>query len=150
MHDFVRNRIFSQIHDLYDRDFRLFHQVRPFLAQKDEKFLILDRYFPSNVVYARMHGVDKPQYHEDHLLKPDLVILLRVRDPNYPLYRKLFRQRGDAIFKDPAVLYEEHQPQYLKTLQFLQKEGKIKKYTVVEALKPDTTEKVREIITNLQ
>jgi thymidylate kinase len=143
LHDDVRRTIYENIHDLYDRDFRMDVNI----PNPEESVLILDRYFISNVVYARMHGVGKPIYYEDHLLEPDLVIMLKIRD--YPRYKNMFIKRGDQFFRDPAVLYEEHQPIYQAVLKELLQKRVIKKYTIIEGLCDDTNQKIRDAIGNI-
>lgn len=143
LHDDVRRTIYENIHDLYDRDFR----KDVFIQDVNEPVIILDRYFISNVVYARMHNVAKPFYYEEHIFEPDLVIMLKIRD--YELYKKKFIERGDEFFRDPAVLYEEHQPQYQAVLKELLQKKVIKKYTIIEGLQSTTYEKIVDAIRNL-
>lgn len=144
LHDDVRRTIYENIHDLYDRDFR----KDIIIPDINEPVLILDRYFISNVVYAKQHGVSKPIYYEDHLLEPDLVIMIKVRD--YENYKRKFIERGgDLFFRDPAVLFEEHQPEYQAVLKELLQKRVIKKYVVVEGLLETTNEKIQDAIKSL-
>lgn len=144
LHDDVRKTIYQNIHDLYDMDFR----KKAVLFNSDNiDTLVLDRYFISNVVYSKMNDVYRPIYAEEHQFPVDLVIYLKVRD--YPLYKKKFIERGDALPRDPAVLYKEVQPIYQNTLKELLQNKIIKKYQVIEALQNDTLAKIKEAITLL-
>src|SRR4028119_1285188 len=123
LHDDVRKTIFQNIHDLYDMDFRREISV------PDENIVIFDRYFISNVVYAKMNDVSKQIYHEEHKFTPDLVIFLKVRD--YSLYKRKFTERGDELPRDPAVLFREVQPLYQSVLKELAQKRIIRKYVIV-------------------
>lgn len=144
LHPYIIKTIYEQIHDLYDLDFRRYRKQMQ-LANMDNDVLILDRYFISNVVYSRLHGLSKPAYEEDHLV-PDLTILLKVKD--YSSYKKKFFGRRDEIVKDPKKLYYEHQPLYLKVVKELKQKKLMKDYVIVDALRDDTTQRIREAISN--
>ena len=144
LHPYIIKTIYEQIHDLYDLDFRRYRKQMQ-LANMDNDVLVLDRYFVSNIVYSRLHGLDKPAYEEDHLI-PDLVIILKVRD--YTSYKKKFFDRKDEIVKEPKKLFYEHQPLYLKVVKELKQKKLIKEFAVIDALKEDTTQRVKEMISS--
>lgn len=141
LHDEVRKTIYQNIHDLYDMDFRRDIQI------PDENVVIFDRYFISNVVYAKMNDVPKQIYYEEHKFTPDLVIFLKVRD--YTTYKRKFIERGDELQRDPAVLFKEVQYLYQAVLKELLQKKLIKRYIIIEALQPDTNAKIQEAITNM-
>jgi len=137
----VRN-IYRQIHDLYDRDFRL-----SFTVPSDTQLIVFDRYFVDNAIHSRFHGVYKLDYIENHFVTPDLVIMLKARD--YMTYKKKFVLKGDENVREPAVLFHEVQPEFQTMLKDIQAAGKIKKYIIIQALTPDTDNKIREVIEGL-
>lgn len=138
----VRN-VFRQIHDLYDRDFRI-----PFsIPDGGEDVLIFDRYFVDNVVYSRMNGVERTTYSEEHFYTPDLVIMLKVR--NYNLWKSKFVLKGDENIREPAVLFNEVQREIQTVLKDMEKTKKIKKYTIIEGLNPETNQKIVNVISGL-
>jgi thymidylate kinase len=142
LHENIVHNIYRQIHDLYDRDFRIDYAV-----PEGEKVFIFDRYFIDNVVYSRMNGCEKASYSEDHRYIPDLVIMLRAR--NYPVWKEKFILKGDENIREPAVLFEQVQKELQKVLKELQESGKIKRYTIIEALSPDTNQKIVDVIKSL-
>lgn len=146
LHPYVINTIYTQIHDLYDMDFRLYRKQMQ-LANSDHETLVLDRYFPSNIVYSRIHGLNLPRYEEDHLI-PDLMVILKVKD--YSTYKKKFFGRKDDIFREPKKLFYEHQPLYLKVAKELKQKKLVKDYVVIDAFKEDTTQRIKESISNSQ
>lgn len=138
----IRN-IYRSIHDLYDRDFRI-----PFdVPVPKEPVLIFDRYFIDNIIHSRMNGVEKASYSENHFFIPDLVIMIKVR--NYSQWKEKFVLKGDENIREPAVLFHEVQAEFQQVLKELKDSKKIKNYTVVEGLSPNTTEKIIEIINEL-
>jgi thymidylate kinase len=142
LHEVAIRSTFSQIHELYDRDFRL-----PYSVPAGEKVLIFDRYFVDNVVYSRMNGVEKASYAEDHHYIPDLVIMLKVR--NYKTWKDKFVVKGDENIREPAVLFNEVQKELQDVLRELQDNGKIKRYTIIEGLSEDTHQKIVDVISDL-
>jgi thymidylate kinase len=142
LHDSTVRNIYRQIHDLYDKDFRIDYTV-----PEGEKVLIFDRYFIDNVVYSRMNNVEKASYAEDHHYVPDLVIMLKAR--NYPVWREKFVLKGDENIREPAILFEEVQKELQAVLRELQESKKIKKYTIIEGLCGDTQEKIVNVISEL-
>lgn len=134
--------IYKQIHDLYDRDFR-----KPFSIPENTKLIILDRYFIDNIVYSRANGVERVVYSENHLLKPDLVIFLKARD--YTSYKSKFMSKGDENIREPVILFEEVQPTFQMVIKNLYNDKKISKYTIIEGLKNDTLDKVKQSILDL-
>lgn len=142
LHDGTVRNIYRQIHDLYDRDFRI-----PFSVPKGADVLIFDRYFIDNIVYSRINGVERSNYSEDHFYVPDLVIMLKAR--NYSLWKEKFVLKGDEAIREPAILFEETQKEIQYVLKELQESGKIKKYTIVQALEEDTNQKIVDIIESL-
>ena len=142
LHEETVLNMYKQIHDLYDRDFRM-----PFSVPEDTELLVFDRYFIDNIVYSSMNGVLKNFYGENHLVAPDLIILLKVR--NYGDYKRKFKLKGDENIREPVILYEEVQPCFQAVLRQLQDQKKIKKYTIIEALTPTTNENALEIIKSL-
>ncbi len=142
LHENTVHNIYRQIHDLYDRDFRIDYTV-----PEGEDVLIFDRYFIDNVVYSRMNGVEKASYAEDHHYVPDLVIMLKARD--YPKWKEKFKYKGDENIRDPAILFEEVQKELQAVLRELQESKKIKKYTIIQGLESDTQEKIVQVISDL-
>ena len=142
LHENTIHNIYRQIHDLYDRDFRIDYTV-----PTGEPVLIFDRYFIDNVVYSRMNGCEKASYAEDHHYIPDLVIMLKAR--NYPVWKEKFKYKGDENIRDPAILFEEVQKELQAVLRELQESKKIKKYTIIEGLCDDTQEKIVQVISDL-
>ena len=142
LHEDTILNMYKQIHDLYDRDFRM-----PFSVPEDTELLLFDRYYIDNVVYSAMNGVLKNFYSENHLVAPDLIILLKAR--NYGDYKRKFKLKGDENIREPVILYEEVQPLFQHTLKQLQEQKRIKRYTIVEALTDHTNQTVLDIIKNL-
>jgi thymidylate kinase len=142
LHDITVRNVFRQIHDLYDRDFRIDYPV-----PEGEKVLIFDRYFIDNVVYSRMNGVERSSYSEDHHYVPDLVIMLKAR--NYGRWKDKFVLKGDENIKEPLVLFEEVQKEIQNVLKELHETKKIKKYTIIQALEEDTNERIIQVISDL-
>lgn len=145
LHESVIRNIYRQIHDLYDRDFRI--DLGPVPEGTD--VVIFDRYFIDNVVYSRVNGVEKPSYSEDHQFIPDLVIMLKAK--NYEKWKEKFdsNQKGDENVREPAVLFNEVQKEIPWVLKDLQESGKIKKYTIIVGLEEDTNQKIVDAIESL-
>lgn len=143
LHEGTIRNIYRQIHDLYDRDFRI--DLGPVPEGTD--VLILDRYFIDNIVYSRMNNVEKASYSDEHQYIPDLVIMLKARD--YTKWKQKFVTKGDENIRDPVVLFEEVQKEFQAVLKELQESKKIKKYTIVSGLEDDTQEKLVQIISDL-
>lgn len=143
LHEMTIRNIYTQIHDLYDRDFRIPVTV----PEAKEEVLIFDRYFVDNVVYSRMNGVQKPHYSDEHQYVPDLVIMLKAR--NYNIWKSKFVLKGDENIREPAVLFNEVQKELQTVLKELQEDEKIKRYTIIQALEPDTQEKIVQTISDL-
>ena len=142
LHDITVRNIYSQIHELYDRDFRL-----PYTVPAGEKVLIFDRYFIDNVVYSRMNDVERASYADDHHYIPDLVIMLKAR--NYNIWKEKFVVKGDENIREPAILFHEVQKEIQTVLKELTESGKIKNYTIIEALTEDTHDKLVQVINDL-
>ena len=142
LHESTIHNIFRQIHDLYDRDFRIVYTV-----PEGEKVLIFDRYFIDNVVYSRINGVEKASYAEDHHYIPDLVIMLKARD--WPLWKSKLQLNGDENIRESAILFERVQNELQAVLRELQEAKKIKKYTIITGLEDDTQEKIVQVINDL-
>ena len=144
LHDHTIKNIYKQIHDLYDRDFRIEYEV-----PSGTDVLIFDRYFIDNVVHSRINHVYKSKYSEDHHYVPDLVIMLKAR--NYKLWKENFmnNQKGDENIREPAVLFEDVQKEIQMVLKELQEDKKIKRYTIIEALQEDTNQKIVDVIEGL-
>lgn len=141
----VIQNIYRQIHDLYDRDLKLPDVQIP---DPSEPVIVLDRYYIDNIVYSRINGVEKPTYSEGHIFeKPDLVIMLKVRD--YLEWKKKFKLKGDENIREPAILFEEVQRQYQIVVKELMDHKKIGKYTIIQGLREDTTQRVKDAITEL-
>ena len=143
LHESTIHNIFRQIHDLYDRDFRIDYTV----PEPGAPVLIFDRYFIDNVVYSRINGVEKASYAEDHHYVPDLVIMLKARD--WPLWKSKFQLKGDENIREPAILFERVQNELQAVLRELQEAKKIKKYTIITGLEDDTQEKIVQVISEL-
>ena len=142
LHDITIRNVNRQIHDLYDRDFRI-----PYTVPEGEEVLIFDRYFIDNVVYSRMNNVERASYSEDHHYVPDLVIMLKARD--YKKWKSKFVMKGDESIREPAVLFEDVQKEIQSVLKELQEAKKIKRYTLIEGLQEDTQEKIVRVISDL-
>lgn len=142
LHEEAITNMYKQIHDLYDRDFRM-----PFAVPEGTELLLFDRYFIDNVVYSRMNAVERTGYSESHLIIPDMVIMLKCRD--YISWKKTFKLKGDENIREPAILYHEVQPMFQTVLKELHEQRKIKRYTIVEALKPETNRNIVEVIKSL-
>lgn len=142
LNEMTIKNIFTQIHDLYDRDFRL-----PYTVPAGEKVLIFDRYFIDNVVYSRMNGVEKAHYSEEHHYVPDLVIMLKARD--YKKWKEKFVIKEDDNIREPLVLFEEVQKEIQTVLKELHETKKIKRYTIIQGLESDTQEKIVQVINDL-
>lgn len=143
LHEDTIKNIFRQIHDLYDRDFRI-----PFeYNNQDEPVLIFDRYFIDNIVHSRMNGVEKKKYSEEHLFVPDLVIMLKCRE--YKTWKEKFKLKGDENIKEPAVLFHEVQKEILTVMKELKESKKIKNYTIIEGLTENTNQRLKEVISDL-
>lgn len=149
LHNVTISNVFRTIHDLYDKDFRIpFPITRHGGADKEpEDVLIFDRYFIDNVVYSRMNGVERASYSEEHFFVPDLVIMLKVR--NYSLWKSKFVLKGDENIREPAVLFNEVQHEIQDVLKEMEKTKKIKKYTIIEGLAPETNQKIVNAISTL-
>ena len=143
LHDITIRNVNRQIHDLYDRDFRIPYTV----PEEKEEVLIFDRYFIDNVVYSRMNNVERASYSEDHHYVPDLVIMLKARD--YKKWKSKFVMKGDESIREPAVLFEDVQKEIQSVLKELQESKKIKRYTLIEGLQEDTQEKIVRVISDL-
>lgn len=145
LHESTIRNIYRQIHDLYDRDFRI--RNKNWTVPEGCDLVIFDRYFIDNVVYSRVNGVEKSSYSEDHQFIPDLVIMLKARD--YDVWKKKFELKGDESIREPAVLFHEVQPELQHVLKDLQESGKIKRYTIIEALSENTNQKIVDTIESL-
>lgn len=146
LHESAITNMYKQIHDLYDRDFRI-----PFTVPEGTELLLFDRYFIDNVVYSRMNAVEKDSYGEGHYYVPDLVILIRVR--NYSEYKKTFKLKGDENIREPAILFHEVYPEYVNVVTELYERKRIKQYTIIDGLEPTTSsevsEKIKELLTTV-
>lgn len=142
LHEEAITNMYRQIHDLYDRDFRI-----EFTVPEGTELLLFDRYFIDNVVHSRMNAVEKQFYRENHYVVPDLVIMLKVR--NYSEYKKTFKAKGDENIREPAILFHEVGPVYQDVLKELHENKLIKRYTTVYALENSTNKEVVDIIQNL-
>jgi thymidylate kinase len=142
LHEDTITNMYRQIHDLYDRDFRM-----SFSVPEGTKLILFDRYFIDNIVHSRMNAVEKQFYGENHFVVPDLVILLRA--DNYKEYKKTFTIKGDENIREPAILFHEVGPTFSQVLKELQDTKRIKRYTIISALKPNTTAEVTEKIKEL-
>lgn len=142
LHDNTIRNIYRQIHDLYDRDFRI-----PVSVPTGTDLLIFDRYFIDNVVYSRINGVYRSNYAEDHQFVPDLVIMIKAR--NYKVWKDKFVLKGDENIREPVVLFEEVQKQMQWALKDLQESGKIKRYTIINGLEEETNQKIVDVIESL-
>ena len=101
------------IHQLFDLDFRQFST----LTEIDDlsKVYFLDRYYPSNLVYAAMHNVEvNPIWKENHCLKPDMTVYLRItRDESKTKYIKdfpIYDTSNNDISNNIQVLTPEQLP----------------------------------------
>ena len=142
LHESAITNMYRQVHDLYDRDFRL-----PVTVPEGTELMLFDRYFVDNVVYSRMNGVEREVYGEDHQFVPDLVILVKAR--NYSSWKKTFTLKGDENIREPAILFYEVQPEFLTVLGQLQDNRKIKMFTVIDGLEKTTNQEVKEAIEGL-
>lgn len=142
LHESAITNMYRQVHDLYDRDFRL-----PVTVPEGTELLLFDRYFMDNVVYSRMNGVEREFYGENHQFVPDLVIFVKAR--NYSSWKKTFMMSGDENIREPAILFYEVQPEFLTTLGQLQDNRKIKMFTVIDGLEKGTNQEVKEAIEGL-
>ena len=139
-------RYLDIIHQLFDLDFRQFST----LTEIDDlsKVYFLDRYYPSNLVYAAMHNVEvNPIWKENHCLKPDLTVYLRItRDESKTKYIKdfpIYDTSNNDISNNIQVLTPEQllydgQIYYQNVLNGLIAEKKMDMYCEVEALQEDT------------
>ena len=139
----VIQNIYRQIHDLYDRDLKNPLQI----PDPSEPVLVLDRYYVDNIVYSRINRVERSEYMDNHIFRPDLIIMLKVR--NYMEWKKKFVLKGDENVREPAILFEEVQKQYQVVLRELFEKKRIGRYTVIEGLKPDTQQKIEDSIKEL-
>lgn len=97
---------------------------------KKGKHVLLDRYFISNLAYASINFQHKYHLSTSNFLSvlnsidrpiiPDLVIFLRLKDPNQ------FKPKPDSIFTQAEL--EKLQSRYSDILEMLQDKGKIKDY----------------------
>lgn len=142
LHESAITNMYRQVHDLYDRDFRI-----PFTVPEGTELLLFDRYFIDNIVYSRMNGVEKQVYGEGHAVVPDLVIFLKAR--HYSEWKKTFKMKGDENIREPLILFEEVQPEFIDVLSKLQETGKIQRFTLVTALEKTTNEEIKEAIDTL-
>lgn len=139
----VIQNIYRQIHDLYDRDLK-----NPLnMPDPSEPVLVLDRYYVDNIVYSRINGVERSSYMDNHLFRPDLIIMLKVR--NYIEWKAKFKAKGDENIREPAVLFEDVQKEYQYVLKELHEKKRIGRYTIIEGLKEDTLQKVENAIKDL-
>ena len=143
LHESTIRNIYRQIHDLYDRDFRIEWTV----PEGETDLVIFDRYFIDNVVYSRINGVERSSYSEDHQFIPDLVIMLKARD--YDVWKEKFNLKGDESIREPVILFHKVQPELQNVLRDLQESGKIKRYTIIEALSENTNQKIVDTIESL-
>lgn len=142
LHEDAITNMYKQVHDLYDRDFR-----QTFTVPAGTELILFDRYFIDNVVHSRMNAVEKQFYGENHFVVPDLVILLRA--DNYTEYKKTFKIKGDENIREPAILFHEVQPVFAEVLKELHDTKRIKRYTIVKALTPNTDEEIKQKIMEL-
>ena len=142
LHEEAILNMYRQVHDMYDRDFRL-----PLTVPSGTELILFDRYFIDNIVHSRMNYVEKQFYGENHFVVPDLVILLKAK--NYNEYKKTFKLKGDENIREPVILFHEVQPVFQDVLKELHDNGRIKRYTVVEALVKNTDHDIKEVIKNL-
>lgn len=147
LHEGTVRNIYRSIHDLYDKDFRIPIPNHLILEGTEPNLLIFDRYFIDNIVHSRMNGVEREEYSDGHQITPDLVIMIKVR--NYSQWKEKFVLKGDENIREPAVLFHEVQKEMQYVLKDLQEKKKIKRYTVVEGLCKDTTQRIEEIIKEL-
>lgn len=142
LHESAITNMYRQVHDLYDRDFRL-----PVTVPERTELVLFDRYFIDNVVYSRLNGVEREVYAEGHQFVPDLVILLKSR--HYSEWKKTFKLKGDENIREPAILFHEAQPEFLTVLSQLQESKRIKMFTVIDGLEKTTNQEVKEAIEGL-
>jgi len=147
------------IHQLFDLDFRQFCTLRD--IHDVSKVYFLDRYYPSNYVYAYMHGVSiNPVWIESHYLKPDVVLLLRITEQEnknrlireFPVYdNAVWVETEEGIANEvqlltPQQMIKQGQEQYQELMYRLESEKKIEKWFGVEALEETTFRECERIL----
>lgn len=134
------------IHQLFDLDFRQFST----LTEIDDlsKVYFLDRYYPSNLVYAAMHGVEiNPVWSDNHCLKPDIAIHLRITKDetrtkyikDFPVYDTSDNEISNSIqVLTPEQLLYDGQVYYDNVFHGLVNANKVDRFHQVEALQEST------------
>ena len=141
-------QLLETIHHLHDLDFRVFDTRKD--ITDTSRVYFLDRYFPSNMVYSKLHGVSCPNWGRGHCLKPDLVILLGITKEEtrlqyvteFPVCDQRKRDETDIaseiIRLNPVDLLGRGQTYYRETLTELEKNKTVEKWCEVEALQEST------------
>lgn len=139
------------IHNLFDLDFRTFNFYKNDggSLEPKKKFILLNRYYTSNLVYANLHKVWEPYWGENHLLTPiDFCFYLYVQEQEKSMYYQLMRNNVSTIpaYQDqitPDILYHEGQDLYRRLLWHEKEKGNIKLLMNVEALRENTIKNVK-------
>lgn len=144
------------IHQLFDLDFRQFtteEQIRDL-----SKVYFLDRYYPSNSIYAGLHMMKQnPYWIRCHEMKPDMVIFLEVRDEksyikNFPVYDNTVeielenKIKLSAQLLTPQLLIEAGQPNYRFLFNKLKENKLIEDWVIINALQEDTFRNTERIL----
>ncbi len=147
------------IHQLFDLDFRQFFTLKN--IDDLSKIYFLDRYYPSNWVYAYMHGVNlNPIWLENHCLKPDITLFLNISEEvnkdryirEFPVYDNgVWLETEEGIANEiqlltPRQMIKQGQEQYKELFYRLEAEKKIEKWFRVEALEETTYRECEHIL----
>jgi len=144
------------IHQLFDLDFRQFTTAE--YIKDLSKVYFLDRYYPSNFVYADLHGVNlNPAWVMCHNMRPDIVFYLQVNDEasyykNFPAFDNTVEIELKNKIKlttqllTPERLFTEGQVIYNAVLRNLLKYKFVDNVEVIPALQEDTFRKVEKIL----
>lgn len=147
--DIIPSFIISQIHYLFDYDFRLF--LDTYKDFSPNKVYFFDRYFTSNLVYSRLHGIKYPEEFRKGHITPSVVIFLRATERDFYIdHHRSFDEKMRKIFEEvygggkvesrlsPERLFDDGQKFYEEELSNLVGSNLIDNYVTVDALK-DTT-----------
>lgn len=129
-------KAYTLMHNLFDMDFRAF-EYSPLTSRT----FILDRYYPSNLVYYNYHSKyfesikEPPERYSEHYF----ITMCIYFDSANPL-RENFTNEGEYIDRNMLDIA------YRKYLGQLKNDGKIGHLKEVVALQPDTFSKVEKIL----
>ena len=155
-------RYLGIIHQIFDLDFRQFEAAQKSIIEslRPDITIFLDRYYPSNLVYAIMHGIKpNPMWDLGHYFKPDITIQLTITGEEdrkkymkeFPVFDNTVTVEYDTGVSNEIQLLTPHQllfdgqAFYADILREEVAKGKIGKYERVTALREETfalTEKI--------